>query len=140
MPGDRSFLSVCSKTPSTKAVITKEEQRLEDYIEDWYYGEEMHTFAKPLGRYMLEFMDHLHDQDMSEKIRRKHIDNCWYIGYLECNFGYRDEFIPQEVFGSPDAPYDYEFKRKCLSSKSALASYRSTWRKLYSYTKARGTS
>ncbi len=118
--------------------IDCEDQELEDFIEEWYYGEEMYRFAAPLGRYLLEFIDRLSEQDISEKTRRKHIDNCWYIGYLECNFGYQDEFVPGEVFYSPDTPYDYEFKRKFFSSKSAMTSYRSTWRKLYTYTKAMG--
>jgi hypothetical protein len=138
LPRDRSLLSVCSENPLTKAVITREEKRLEDYIEDWYYGEEMNKFAKALGRYLLQFIDHLREQDISQKTRRKHMDNCWYIGYLECNFGYRDEFVPEEVFYSPDAPYDYEFKRKFFSSKSAMTAYRATWRKLYTYTRALG--
>ena len=116
----------------------KEEQELEDFIEDWYYGEEMYEFAKPLGKYLFQFADHLHEQNMSEKTRRKHLDNCWYIGYLECNFGYRDDFVPGEVFYSPESPYDYEFKRKFFSSKSAMTSYRSTWRKLHAYTKGLG--
>lgn len=116
----------------------KEDQELEDFIEEWYYGDEMRQFAEPLGRYLMEFIDHLQGLDISEKTKRKHIDNCWYIGYLECNFGYQDEFNPGEVFCIPEAPYDYEFKRKFFSSKSAVTSYRSTWRKLYSYTKAMG--
>jgi hypothetical protein len=119
-------------------MIIKEDQKLEDFIEDWYYGEGMHEFAKALGRYLLGFVDHLHEQDISQETRRKHTDNCWYIGYLECNFGDRDEFVPGEVFYSPEAPYDYEFKRKFFSSKSAMTSYRSTWRKLHAYTKALG--
>lgn len=119
----------------TKAMIIKEEQELEDFIEDWYYGEESHDFAKALGRYLLQFIDHLQGQDISEITRRKHIDNCWYIGYLESNFGYRDEFVPADIFYGPEALYDDEFKRKFLSSKSAVTSYRSTWRKLYTYTR-----
>ena len=77
----------------------KEEKELEDFIEDWYYGEDMHEFAKALGRHLLGFIDYLQGQDISEKTKGKHTDNCWYIGYLECNFGYRDEFVPGEVFG-----------------------------------------
>lgn len=118
----------------TKAMITRDEQRLEDFIEDWYYGEEMLVFAKALGRYLLQFIDHLNERDLSEKTRRKHLDNCWYIGYLECNFGYRDEFVPGDVFYSADALYDDEFRRKFSSSKSAVTSYRATWKKLYIYT------
>jgi hypothetical protein len=118
--------------------IQRRDQELGDFIGEWYYGDEMYRFAKPLGRYLLEFIDHLSEQNLSEKTRRKHIDNCWYIGYLQCNFGYQDEFNPGEVFCVPDAPYDYEFKRKFFSSKSAVISYRSTWRKLYAYTRDLG--
>ncbi len=116
----------------------KEEKELEDFIEDWYYGEDMHEFAEALGRHLLGFIDYLQGQDISEKTKRKHTDNCWYIGYLECNFGYRDEFVPGEVFDRSDAPYDYEFKRKFFSSRSAMTSYRSTWRRLHAYTRALG--
>jgi len=121
-----------------KAIMTNKEQELGDFIEDWYYGEEMHVFAKALGRYLLQFIDHLHEQDMSEKTRRKHIDNCWCIGHLECNFGYHDEFVPGSVFYSPSAGYEYEFARKFSSFKSAITSYKSTMRKLYAYTKGLG--
>ena len=121
-----------------KLMSLNEDQELEDFIEEWYYGDEMRQFAEPLGRYLLQFIDHLHGLDISEKTRRKHMDNCWYIGYLECNFGYRDEFVPGEVFCIPEAPYDYEFRRKFFSSKSAVTSYRSTWRKLYAYTRDLG--
>ncbi len=121
-----------------KAIIMNEEQELEDYIKDWYYGDEMHEFAKALGRYLLKFIVYLHKQDMSEKTRRKHIDNCWCIGYLECNFGYHDEFVPGSVFYSPSAGHEYDFARKFSSSKSAMASYKSTMRNLYAYTKGLG--
>jgi len=121
-----------------EAIIRNEEQELEDYIKDWYYGDEMHGFAKALGRYLLKFIAYLHKQDMSEKTRHKHIDNCWCIGYLECNFGYHDEFVPGSVFYSPSAGHEYDFARKLSSSKSAMTSYRSTMRKLYRYTKGLG--
>ena len=119
-------------------VNSKVEQRLEDYIEDWYYGEESHDFAKALGRYLLQLIDHLYEQKLSEKTRRKHIDNCWYIGYLECNYRYRDEFVPGDIFYGPKADHEYEFDKKISHSKYAIDSYRATWRKLYTYTKALG--
>jgi hypothetical protein len=42
------------------------------------------------------------------------------------------------IFYSSDADYEYEFKRKMSSSNYAIKSYRSTWKKLYEYTKASG--
>jgi len=47
-------------------------------------------------------------------------------------------FSPSAVFSSPDARYEYEFKRKMSDSKYALNSYRTTWRKLNKYTKELG--
>jgi hypothetical protein len=115
-----------------------EDRRLEGYIEDWHSDELSHQFAKALGKYLFEFMDHFRTQRHSEKTLRKHIDNCWCIGYLECAFGYKDYFGPGEVFCSPDPAYDDEFRRKFHDSRYAVESYRATWRKLYSYTKALG--
>jgi hypothetical protein len=132
------FLKIGDADESVARQAAGEEQELENLIEGWYYGEEMHVFAKALGRYLLRFVDHLHEQDISAKARRKHIDNCWYVGYLECNSGCQDKFVPGKVFFSPDALYDYEFKKKFFGSKSAMTSYRSTWRKLYAYTRALG--
>ncbi len=113
-------------------------KELEDYIEDWYYGEEMHRYALALGKYLFQFMDYLRAQGLSERTTRQYIDNCWCIGYLESNFGYRDEFVPGEVFCHPAANHDHEFARKFSRSKTALDSYRGTWRKLHTYTKALG--
>ncbi|MFH1117873.1 MAG: hypothetical protein V1792_28465 [Pseudomonadota bacterium] len=113
-------------------------KELEDYIEDWYYGEEMHRYALDLGKYLFQFMDYLRAEGLSERTTSKHIDNCWCIGYLECNFGYLDVFEPREVFSHPAANHDDEFKRKFSRSNTAVSSYRATWRKLCEYTKALG--
>ena len=116
----------------------EDSQQLEAYIEDWHCDGPSHLFAKSLGKYLFEFMDYLRKQDLSQRTLRKHIDNCWCIGYLECGFGYRNFFHPGDGFGIADAPYDDEFRRKFSDSQYAVDSYRATWRKLYSYTKAQG--
>jgi len=116
----------------------EEKQELEDFIQDWHWDEKSHKFAQDLGTYLFQFMDNLYEQGLSDKTVRKHIDNCWCIGILECDYGYRDEFSPGDVFYSPEANYEYEFKRKMSDSKYAINSYRSTWRKLYKHTKALG--
>ena len=115
-----------------------EKQELEDCIQDWYYGEQSHTFAKALGTYLFQCIDHVYEQGLSERTMSKHIDNCWCIGYLECSYGYRDEFDPGDIFYGPEAGYEYEFKRKISHSKYAINSYRATWGKLYKYTKTLG--
>jgi hypothetical protein len=113
----------------------EEKKELEDFIEDWYYGEQPHKFARDLGGYLFQFIDHLYEQGLSEKTVRKHIDNCWAIGFLECGYGYKDVFSPDKVFYSPDAGYEHEYKRKFSDSKNALSAYRATWKKLYKYAK-----
>jgi hypothetical protein len=42
--------------------------------------------------------------------------------------------VPKDVFCSSEAFHEWEFGKKFGSSKYALNSYRSTWRKLYNYT------
>ena len=115
-----------------------EKQELEGFIEDWHWDEQSHKFAQELGAYLFQFVDHLYEQGLTEKTVRKHIDNCWCIGILECNYGYRDEFSAAAVFGSPYASYEIEFKRKMSDSNYAINSYRTTWRKLYKFTRASG--
>ncbi len=115
-------------------------KELEDFIEDWFYGEESHRFAQDLGRYLFKFINYLYEQKLTHKTVRKHIDNCWAVGYLECGYGYGygDEFSPDKIFYCPDADYLYEYKRKFSDSKYALNSYKATWKKLYKYTKDLG--
>jgi len=119
--------------------MTKEEDKeLENFIEDWFYGERAHRFAQDLGRYLFHFIDYLYEQGLTNKTVGKHIDNCWAIGYLECGYGYRKVFFPGKVFYSPEAGYKYEYKRKFSDSKYAISSYKATWKKLYNYTKNLG--
>ncbi len=116
----------------------EENQELEDFIQDWHWDKKSLKFARDLGLYLFQFVDYLYEQGLSEKTVRQHTSNCWNIGIFECQYGYKDEFSAGAVFYRPDANYEYEFKRKMSDSKYALNSYRSTWRKLYKYTKALG--
>jgi hypothetical protein len=119
--------------------MTKEqEDKLESFIEDWHYDKKSYQFAKALGQYIFQFTDNLEKQDLADKTINKHIDNCWIIGSLECGYGYRDSFDPAEIFFGVVADHQYEYKRKFNSSKSALNSYCSTWKKLFKYTKELG--
>ena len=107
-----------------------ENQELDDFIQDWHWDEKSHKYAQNFGWYLFQFIDHLSQQRLSEKTVKKHTSNCWFIGILDCQYGYKDEFSPDVVFRSPEAWYEYEFKRKMSDSKYATNSYRSTWRKL----------
>jgi len=126
------------KSAMTEEKLTKEErQALERYISEWHWDKKSHKFAQAMGLYLFEFMDWLDEQGLSEKTVDKHIDNCYWIGYLVCCYGYRKTFSPAKVFYDPDADHEHEFKRKNSDSNYAISSYRSTWRKLYKYTRAR---
>lgn len=113
----------------------EENQELEDFIQDWHWDEKSHQFAQNFGWYLFQFIDHLSEKGLSEKTVQQHTNNCWCIGILECQYGYKDEFFPGVVFRSPEAWYEYEFKWKMSDSKYAINSYRATWRKLHKYTK-----
>ncbi|MEA3338813.1 MAG: hypothetical protein U9R15_02500 [Chloroflexota bacterium] len=116
-------------------LLDPEEQELEEYIEDWYWDEQSHEFARQVGALLFEFMDYLETTGLSEQTIHKHEGNCWTIGWLECQYGYQDAFSPEIFSGEPS--FLYEFKRKFSDSKYAIASYKATWRKLARYIRAR---
>jgi hypothetical protein len=117
---------------------SKEDRELENFIYEWHEDSQSYLFAKALGKYLFEFMNHLRKQKMSERALRKHIDNCWSIGYLECGYGYHDDFAPDEVFGYEKPSFEFEFRRKFRDSDYAVKSFRATWTKIHSYTKSLG--
>lgn len=121
-----------------QAMSNKENRGLKAFIQDWHWDEKSHKFAQELGLYLFQFIDYLYEQELSVRTVQQHKNNCWCIGILECQYGYKDEFSPSAVFSGPDAWHEYEFKRKMSDSKYALNSYRTTWRKLYKYTKELG--
>ena len=111
-------------------------QELEDFIQDWYWDEQSHESARQVGKLLFQFMDYLETTGLSERTIRKHIDNCWVIGWLECDYGYHRTFSPAIFAGEPS--FIYEFKRKVGYSKRAVDSYKATWRKLARYVRSLG--
>lgn len=118
------------------SLLDPEEQELERYIEDWYWDERSHEFARQVGAFLFQFMDHLETTGLSERVIRKHNSNCWLIGKLECDYGYHDTFSPEIFIGEPS--FLIEFKRKVSDSKYAVDSYKATWRKLARYVRSLG--
>jgi hypothetical protein len=104
---------------------------LEHYIEDWYWDETSHRFARQLGGFLLEFVDVLKASELSERTVRRHINNCWLIGKFVCDYGYYEYFSPDIFLGEPG--YLTEFKRKVSDSPWAIKSYMATWRKISGY-------
>lgn len=110
-------------------------EELEEFIENWYWDKKSYKFAKELGLFLFQFLDNIEQKGLSDRTISKHTDNCWSIGYLECNYGFHKRFTP-EIFACEEADYLYEFERKFSDSKYAINSYKSTWRKLSLYVKS----
>jgi len=98
----------------TEEKLTKEErQALERYISEWHWDKKSHKFAQAMGLYLFEFMDWLDEQGLSEKTVDKHIDNCYWIGYLVCCYGYRKTEDRGRVA-------DYGYRRFCTESSGSF--------------------
>lgn len=113
-------------------------EEIEDFIEDWYFDTASHDFAKTLCSFLFDFIDSLERDGLSERTIQKHLDNCWAIGKLECDYGYHDTFSPRLFVCEP--AYLYDFKRKHSDSTYAVNSYKTTWRKLRKYAESLETT
>ena len=116
--------------------LLNEEQELEEFVQDWYWDEQSHEFARQVGALLFRFMDYLETTGLSRQTLNRHSRNCWCIGKFECDYGYHDTFSPEIFLGEPS--FLYEFKRKVNDSKYAVASYKATWRKLARYIRSLG--
>jgi len=116
------------------AIKDDDNLRVEEYIKDWNWDEASHEFAVQMGIFLLEFIDSLHTSGVSPKTFRKHKGNCWLIGSFECDYGHHDTFTPAVFLDGPG--FVYEFKHKVSDSKYAIASYKSTWRKIEKFVRA----
>ncbi len=114
-------------------------EELENFIQDWHWDKASHKYASDIGLFLLQFMDHLEKSGLSERTIRKHVDNCWCIGHLECSYGYNKKFSPS-IFNGNEPDFLYEFKRKMSNSKYAVDSYSATWRKLVKYVESKETN
>ena len=108
--------------------------RAEAYIKDWNWDAESYKFALEMGVFLLQFIDRLHASDLSQTTIRQHEKNAYLIGAFECDYGDHDLFTPAIFTNGPPA-FLFEFKRKVSSSQYAVASYKSTWRKIEKYVK-----
>ncbi len=111
-------------------------EEIEDFIEDWYWDNSSHEFARQMARFLFQFIDYLEGMALSKSTIQKHTSNCWCIGYLSCNYGDFDKFSPNCFLNGPF--YLSEFKRKFSDSKYAVGSYKTTWNKLDRYVRSLG--
>ncbi len=131
------FMEVATAEEASPADDPESHEEIEDFIEDWYFDKASHDFAKILCAFLFQFIDSLEQDGLSERTIRKHLDNCWSIGKLECDYGDRDSFSP-DIF-SCEPSYLHEFKRKHSDSSYAVNSYKVTWRKLRKYVEDQAT-
>ena len=108
-----------------------DERYLEKYIEDWYWDEKSHKIAVEIGKYMLGFVEYLKNLPISDQVKNRHIRKAWFLGYIECVYGYHDKFSPEIFLFS--GLNTVEFRHKVGKSKYMLESYKATWRKLKKY-------
>ena len=118
-----------NKSPSAKE---KPDLRVETYIKDWNWDADSHEFALQMGAFLLQFIDHLRSSGLSQATIRKHEANSNLIGAFECDYGDHDAFTPA-IFLRDGPSFLYEFQRKVSDSQYAVASYKSTWRKIERY-------
>jgi hypothetical protein len=110
------------------------DEELEQFIRDWHHDDRSHKIAQQMGRLFFDFADSLENEKLSRATVRKYLDNCWAIGYLECQYGNRSKFSIN-IFQDGGALHDFEFSRKFSDSDYAMMSYASTWRKLARFVK-----
>ena len=104
---------------------------MEKMIQDRYWDDESHAFARQVGALLLEFLNYLEWTGLSEQTLRKHEQNCWLIGKFTCDYGGFKTYTPAIFQGGP--LYLSEFRRKVSSSANAVNSYQATWRRLGRY-------
>jgi hypothetical protein len=114
----------------------RNDQELEEMIEQWHHDEPSHAFARQVGALLLDFMNSLEEAEMSEQTLRKHEGNAWLIGKFTCDYRSDKPFTPAIFLGAP--AYLAEFRRKVSPSAAALDSYQATWRRLSRFIREQG--
>ncbi len=133
LAGFKKIISACIQSCEERSSGLAK-SRVDTYIKDWNWDAVSHEFALQMGAFLLQFTDHLRSSGLSQETVRKHENNCRFIGWLECDYGYHDAFTPAIFLDGPG--FIYEFKRKVSDSRYAIASYESTWRKIEKYVRA----
>ncbi len=113
-----------------------DEDDLQAFIGDWNYDRAAPQFAREMGTFLIYFLDDLALKGLSESALRKHHSNCMLIGKFICDYNASTVFSPTVFLDGP--LYLAEFQQKVTDAKTALASYKATWRKLESYVRELG--
>jgi hypothetical protein len=104
---------------------------LEAYISGWHFDNRSYALAREVGAFLMAFLDHQVEKDLSDRTLAPHAQNCWAIGKLVCRQRKYRHLSPDMWGGEPR--FVAEFRRETNPSATALASYQRTWRKLSRY-------
>ena len=102
-------------------------EEIEDFIKNWYWDEKAKEKAFEVGKVCFAFLNFL-QKKLSQKTIRIHLDNLFWIGMFEAQYGLNDEFDIDDLT-SADLNIDY-YERKVSDSEYAMKSYKATCRKL----------
>jgi hypothetical protein len=102
-------------------------EKIEDFIKNWYWDEAGKIKAFEIGKVCFAFMAFL-EEKLSQKTVRIHIENLFWIGIFENDYGLNEAFDIEDLT-SADLNIDY-FERKVSDSEYAMKSYKATCRKL----------
>lgn len=110
---------------------SQDKNEIDEFISDWNWSNESYKFARDLGKYLIDFIAYLRNQDLGERAIKKHYSNAMLIGHLECDYGDHKKFKPGILLNGPH--HSCEFERKVGGSDYMVKSYKSTWRKLHQF-------
>ncbi len=110
-------------------------KEIEEFVDDWHWDENSHNYAFGLGKFLFSFMDYLNEQNLSERTKRRHLENLGLIGMFAIQYEYMDEFYPEDI---EDGTYNVDvYERKVSDSHSAVKGYITTCNKLDKYIKSK---
>lgn len=114
----------------------RDDEELEEMIAQWHWDEPSHAFARQVGALLLDFMNYLATQRLSESALRRYEKNAWLIGKFTCD-AHRAELYTPALFAGPPA-YLAEFRHEVGDSAVALNAYQATWRRLARFIREQG--
>jgi hypothetical protein len=71
LAGFKKIISACIQSCKAHSSLLEESQ-VESFIKDWNWDETSHEFARQMGAFLLQYMDHLSSSGLSQEMLRKH--------------------------------------------------------------------
>ena len=109
---------------------------LETLIRDWHWDETSYQFAREVGVFLLQFINHFNAAGTSPSEIQQHLANVWLIGALLCWNDHPEPFSPAAFLN--ESFFIDEFRFRLHDFPDKIASYEKTWRELKRYAHGRG--